>query len=149
MSFWRFITSNQILNIAIIAWFIAQLLKFVVILIEKKEFDFSRFVGSGGMPSSHTAIMVALVTTIARIYGFASPYFAISLVVTFVVVADATGVRRSAGKQAVVLNKMMDNLGNNDPDFWGEKLKELIGHTPFQVFVGGILGFVIAMIIPI
>jgi len=146
MNFWMYITSNKIINAAVIAWFIAQSLKVIAVLIEKRKLDFSRLVGSGGMPSSHASTMTALVTMVARIHGFASTYFAISVIIALVVMYDATGVRRAAGKQAVVLNKMMDNIGTNqDPEFWGGKLKELIGHTPFQVFVGGLLGIIIAM----
>ncbi|MCL2740250.1 MAG: divergent PAP2 family protein [Oscillospiraceae bacterium] len=150
MNFWELIISNKIINAAVIAWFVAQSLKVVFVLIEKKRLDFSRLVGSGGMPSSHSSTMMALVTMIARMHGFGSTFFAISVIIALVVMYDATGVRRAAGKQAAVLNKMMENIGvQHDPDYWGGKLKELIGHTPFQVFVGAILGIIISFLIPI
>ena len=149
MNFWQFIFSNRILNATVLAWFIAQLIKVILILIDTKKIDFSRFWGSGGMPSSHSSTMVALVTIIARTYGFSSPFFAISFTMMMVVIIDAMGVRRDAGKQATVLNKMIENIDPDNPDFWDVKLRELIGHTPLQVFVGAVLGFAIAMGMPI
>jgi len=149
LNFWHFIISNRILNATVLAWFIAQSIKVLLILLETKKMDFSRFVGSGGMPSSHAATMAALVTMTARIYGFNSAFFAVSFTMAMVVMYDAAGVRRAAGKQASVLNKMIANIGNDDPDFWDVKLKELIGHTPFQVFIGAILGVVIGMVMPL
>ena len=146
MSFWEFITGNVIINATVLAWFIAQAIKVLLILLETKRMDFSRFVGSGGMPSSHASTMAALVTMIVRIYGFNSPFFAISFTMAMIVMYDAAGVRRAAGKQATVLNKMIENISPSDPEFWDIKLKELIGHTLFQVFIGAILGFAIAML---
>jgi hypothetical protein len=148
MNFWQTITSNQIANVVFLAWFVAQALKVPLSLIETKKIDFSRFVGSGGMPSSHSAAVVSLVTMVGKTYGIADPIFAITLTFTLIVMYDASGVRLAAGKQAAVLNKMMDNWKNKNPEFWGGELKELIGHTPLQVIMGAALGLVIAMLMP-
>lgn len=148
MTFWQTLTSNSIVNVVFLAWLIAQSLKVIIILIETKKIDFSRFVGAGGMPSSHSASVVALVTMIYKSYGFDSPIFAFATTFALIVMYDAAGVRRAAGKQAKVLNKMMAGWKNKNPEFWEGELKELIGHTPLQVIVGGLLGFALAMLIP-
>lgn len=93
----------------------------------------------GGMPSSHTAVMTALATTVGILYGFASPLFAISLVVTFIVMYDAAGVRRTVGYQSTVLNKMLEELFKGNKEF-SQRLQEIIGHTKWEVFAGALLG---------
>jgi acid phosphatase family membrane protein YuiD len=142
-------TSNSIINIVLLSWLVAQALKVLIILIETRKIDFSRFIGAGGMPSAHAATVVSLTTAIARTNGIDSPMFAVAFTVALVVMYDAAGVRLAAGKQARVLNKIIENWDKNKPDLFGEELKELIGHTPFQVIVGALLGFLIAMVVPV
>lgn len=139
------ILGNDIINATVIAWLIAQVLKLFTSYEPGQKFDFSRMFGSGGMPSSHSAGMTAMSFMVLRICGFNSPEFAISLIISIVVMYDARGVRRAAGEHATIINKMM-RLHNNGESIFGDKyLKELIGHTPFQVFMGALLGIVVGM----
>ncbi len=140
------ILSNDIINATVIAWLIAQLLKLVTSYEPNKKFDISCIWGSGGMPSSHSAGMMAMSTMAFKICGFASPEFAISLIISMVVMYDARGVRRAAGEHATIINKMM-RLHNDGESLFGDKyLKELIGHTPFQVLMGALLGIAVGML---
>ena len=137
---------NRILDIVVIAWFAAQGYKALNSIIKEKRFNLKKFTESGGMPSSHTSSVLALVASIGfREGGFSTPQFAISLVFAIVVMYDASGVRRAAGKQAGVLNRLVDILSQKDKNIKiEEELKELIGHTPFEVVVGAILGVGVA-----
>lgn len=134
------ITGNRILDVSLLAWLVAQLLKVVFVFIQQKKVDFRRLVGSGGMPSSHTAIVTAMSTSVACLEGVQSPLFAVCIVVSLVVMYDATNVRRAAGDQAAILNYMMDHWSEQAPELFGKNLKELLGHTPLQVVIGAILG---------
>lgn len=127
------------------AWLIAQTLKVVIGVFRKKRFDFKLFIGSGGMPSAHAAGAAALSTSIGLECGFASVYFALAFAFSIVVMFDAQGVRHSTGKQAEILNKIMDDI------YWKKKihetrLRELIGHTPVEVIIGLFLGIAIALV---
>lgn len=137
---------NSILWTSLLAWFIAQSLKVILVIIFYKKIDLRRFVGSGGMPSSHSALVVSLATSIGFKVGFDSPIFALALTFALVVMYDAAGVRRAAGKQAAVLNEILEQLqarkGINE-----EKLKELIGHTPVEVIAGALLGIIISRLL--
>ena len=137
---------NRILNVAIIACLIAQILKVIITLIVEKKFKIGKLFENGGMPSSHSALVVALTTAIGRVCGVSSPYFAISAVFALVVMFDAAGVRRAAGEQAKILNYMMENWRETTPEIFGQKLRELLGHTPKQVIIGALLGFAIGII---
>ena len=138
------IGQNEIIWVSICSWFIAQLIKVCIEFARVRRIDVSLFFGSGGMPSSHTSFVVAMATYIGYIEGFNSTYFAMAAVVSAIVMYDATGVRRAAGKQAAVLNMLIENL--NNPDIKLEKkLKELLGHSPLQVAAGFILGIAVAM----
>ena len=128
-----------------LAWFIAQLLKVILTIFSMKKLDLTRFVGSGGMPSSHSALVVSLATSIGYQEGFSSPIFAMSVAVALVVMYDAAGVRRAASKQAKVLNEIIAELQAHR-EVTEEKLKELLGHTPVEVIVGAILGILISSI---
>lgn len=145
------ILMNRVLIAAFLGYFIAQIVKGVIELIMNKEFSLSRlFVGHGGMPSSHSSTVCALALTSGFEYGFDSFAFAVSVVFAIIVMGDARGVRRETGTQAVVLNEIMEyfsKMGSDalKPKFANAKLKELIGHTPAQVNVGGLLGIVIAL----
>lgn len=131
-----------------VGWFVAQVLKTAIDAYFNKGINWERMTGSGGMPSSHSSTVVALATAAAIQYGAESPYFAIACVFAIVVMYDATGVRRETGKQAVILNKMLtDNPFNWKPEEVEKKLKEYVGHTPLQVGMGAILGFLIAFLV--
>ncbi|MBQ4161160.1 MAG: divergent PAP2 family protein [Clostridia bacterium] len=144
MRFFVEILGNHALWTALLGWFVAQLLKVITVLIRDKRFDVRRFVGSGGMPSSHSSFVMALATFIGLAQGFDSAMFALSMVFAFVVMYDAAGVRRAAGKQAAVLNQMIEHW-DDAPEIQGERLKELLGHTPYEVLAGAILGIVLAI----
>lgn len=134
---------NSVLWISVIAWFIAQTLKVILTLLAKRRFDIKRFVGSGGMPSSHSAFVVSMATSIGQVHGYNSVSFALSTAFALVVMYDAAGVRRAAGRQAAVLNDIIDML-QAKKGLSEKKLKELIGHTPIEVIVGAVLGIVIS-----
>ncbi len=140
------IFSNDIINVTVLAWLIAQVLKFFTYYSTNKEFDFKRVVGSGGMPSSHSAGVTAMSVMIFRTCGFSSPEFAIALVFSLVVMYDATGVRRATGEHATIINKMMDLYNDGESVFGDKYLKELIGHSPLQVLMGALLGITIGIL---
>jgi len=158
VNFIQGVTQNSYLIVAFFSWFIAQSIKVVHTLIRDRTFNFSRFIGSGGMPSSHSSFVMGLSTTIGLNHGWNSATFAVSIVFSLVVMYDAAGVRRAVGKQAIIVNKMIDDLqvqrkskkekgqkGDHHP-ITEKRLKELIGHTPIEVFAGAILGIIVANI---
>jgi len=139
------IITNKVLIIPICSWAIAQSLKLILILIQKRQLDLHYLVISGGMPSSHSALVSALATSVALIQGLGSVAFGISAILALVVMYDAAGVRQSVGKQSVVLNRIIRELRLRRPITELERdLREFIGHTSFQVIVGGLLGVVVA-----
>lgn len=138
---------NRILWTGLVAWFSAQLIKVALTLMLQKKFDVHRFVGSGGMPSSHSSFLCAVSTAVGFQEGFSSSLFAVSVCFTMVVMYDAAGVRRAAGKQAAVLNRIIDDMFKNGKGWDDEKLKELIGHTPVQVFAGALLGVLVGVLL--
>ena len=131
---------------AFILWFLIQTFKVLTDLVVNKKLNVRRIVGAGGMPSSHSAIVCSLATCVGKEYGFDSGIFAIAMVMAFVVMYDAAGVRRAARKQARILNKILETPGLTTIEVQ-EKLVEVLGHTPIQVFVGAILGVVVGAII--
>ena len=131
---------------AIIGWFAAQVLKVVFVLLKDKKFDIRRFVGSGGMPSSHSAFVIALTMAVGYETGVDSPAFAICIVLSFIVMYDASGVRRATGQQAEILNKIVENFGNENLEVTGKRLKELVGHTPVEVFAGAVVGIIVGIL---
>ena len=126
-------------------WFFIQLFKLLYDLVTTKQFNFKRILGAGGMPSSHSAVVVALATMMGKNYGIDSAIFGLSIVFAFVVMYDAAGVRRAAGKQAKLLNKIVQTPGLSNVEVT-EKLQEVLGHTPIQVFVGAFIGLVVGLI---
>lgn len=146
MAEFKDIFANKILVSSLEAWVIAQLMKVMVVFITQRKLDFNRLIGSGGMPSSHSALVAALAVSIGRYVGFKSPEFAICLVFAFIVMYDAAGVRRAAGKQARVLNTILKDMQDTGrvPE---ERLKELLGHTPVEVIAGAVVGTILAMIL--
>lgn len=138
---------NRVVIAAFAAWAIAQGLKVILTLLLSKQFDASRLFGSGGMPSSHSAMVCAMVTSIGFSEGFSSSVFALGACFAAVVMYDATGVRRSTGKNAAVLNHLLDGLAGNGFVFDEERLKELVGHTPVQVIAGALLGVLVGTLL--
>jgi acid phosphatase family membrane protein YuiD len=139
------ILTNKVLIIPIGSWVVAQLLKVLIILIRKKQLDLRYLVISGGMPSAHSAVVSGLATSVALIQGLGSAAFGISAILALVVMYDAAGVRQSVGQQSVVLNRIIQELRLRRPIIeLGRDLREFIGHTPFQVIVGGLLGIIVA-----
>ena len=138
--------NNKVLLIAAVSWLTAGVIKTVIELVVHKKLLVSRVFGAGGMPSSHTSTVIALAISTAYYAGVGSTSFAIAVIFAIVVIHDAIGVRQETGKQAKVLNAMMfESNAFDDLDF-EKKLKEYIGHTPFQVLVGGIVGAIVATI---
>lgn len=135
------------------AWALAQVIKTIIDFSMSGKFSAERLVGSGGMPSCHSATVCSLATISLLIYGAASFEFAVTAMLAIIVMYDARGVRRETGTQAVIINEIMEYLSNplddryKDPEFSQEKLKELIGHTPLQVICGAILGILFAIFV--
>ena len=134
---------NIILMSALTSWFLAQILKTMTSFWKSKEFNAERLVGAGGMPSSHTSLVVALASAVAFHDGLDSPLFAVSSVLAAIVMYDAAGVRRAAGKQAKVINKLVREM-KVEHTVKDTRLKELLGHTPLEVLAGALLGVTIA-----
>jgi acid phosphatase family membrane protein YuiD len=137
-------TGYEIIFSSLIAAFLAQLLKFLFYFAYSKKINFKILTETGGMPSSHSAFVVALTTSVGIINGCNSTEFAIALGFSLVVMYDAAGLRRSAGKMAAVLNKIVDDIYTHKPAT-SERLIELLGHTPLEVIMGGLLGALLAL----
>lgn len=147
MTYISAILDNTALIAAVTAWFIAQTLKVILSLIITRRFDFTRFVGTGGMPSSHSALVMSVSTAVGLQYGFGSGLFAVSICIASIVMTDAAGVRRSAGETAALVNRVVEHLIQDGlKGITEDELKELIGHTPIEVIVGGALGIAVAII---
>lgn len=139
------ILDNHTLIVALLACVLAQLLKLIVEIIRHGKVTFRTLVTTGGMPSAHSALVTALATGIGQTAGWESGDFAIASIFAIIVMYDAAGVRQAAGKQARILNQMVDELFSGDhAKFNEERLKELLGHTPFQVIVGSALGVAVS-----
>lgn len=136
---------NKFIYIPVLTWLSIQIFKVITDLIKNKKFNFKRLFGAGGMPSSHSAVVTSLSILIGKEYGFSSGTFALSIIFAFIVMYDAAGVRRAAGKQAAMLNKIIETPGLKFEQVQ-EKLVEVLGHTPFQVFVGAIIGIIVGAI---
>ncbi len=141
MNIWNY----KFLIIPIIAWATVQIFKFLADAMVNKKINFKRLVETGGMPSSHSATVTSLMMAVGMSEGFSSPIFAIAFVFSVIVMYDAAGVRRAAGKQASILNQLI-NSKQVQVDT-NEKLKELLGHTPFQVIVGGVYGAIVGVLV--
>ncbi|MDD3593712.1 MAG: divergent PAP2 family protein [Candidatus Gastranaerophilales bacterium] len=137
-------TGKEIIISSFIATFTAQFLKFSFYYIKNKKINFRIFASTGEMPSSHSAAVIALTTSVGLIRGFESVEFAIALIFSLIVMYDAAGLRRSAGKMATQLNLLADAMWEHKPINCQEKLGELLGHTPLEVTMGALLGAVVA-----
>ena len=140
------IAANRVLWAGAAAWLLAQSLKVVFTALLEKRLDFGRLVGLGGMPSSHSAVVCALATATGVMRGFYSVEFAICCLMAMVVMTDAAGVRRAAGRQAAVINQIVQDMIAHGQGLTNERLKELLGHTPFEVVVGALLGILIGFL---
>ena len=144
------IFKNHILIAATFSWLISQILKFVITAIVEKKWRFERLVGDGGMPSGHSATVTAMMVMTGYICGLASPEFGIATLLAIIVMHDATGVRREAGKHAVTILQIIDAfnevVSEKDKLAQQEKLKIFVGHTPVQVFFGAITGVLVSVI---
>lgn len=136
--------NNKCLWIPIITWFFVQTLKLIIELIKNKKINIKRLWGSGGMPSSHSAFVCSLATSIGLTEGMDSAVFAMAISFAAVVMYDASGVRRAAGKQAKILNQIIESEGKNINV--QEKLIELLGHTPLEVYIGAVIGIIFATV---
>ena len=134
----------EVICSALASAFFAQVIKFILFTIKTRIINFKRFSTTGGMPSAHSAGVMGLSTMVGILQGYDSYLFAISLGFSLIIMYDAAGLRRAAGKTAACLNKMMDDFYHNDLQAMGGKLKELLGHTPLEVFVGAIFGICFA-----
>ena len=133
---------NKFLIVPFIVWCCIQLFKFITDFVINRKPNFRRLFGAVGMPSSHSAVVATLTTLIGKEYGLGNGIFAVSFVFSLIVMYDAAGVRRAAGKQATLLNKLVENYPNSNV-IVTEKLVEVLGHTPFQVLVGAVIGILV------
>jgi len=140
-----YIFQNRPLWSAILSWAVAQLIKIIIELFKTRRLNLALIFGSGGMPSSHTSFVTAMTVTIGFMEGFDSSLFAICAVLNMVVMYDASGVRRAAGKQAEVINMIVENIEDTGIVL-DKKLKELLGHSPIEVVAGAVLGTLVAII---
>jgi len=146
MSYLEMVFNNQIFLAGFIAWIIAQILKILTHYIQQRELDLTRIVGSGGMPSSHSSLVMGISTGIGIKYGWGSDIYILALVFSVIVMYDASGVRRSVGKQAIILNRIIKNLYQHKK-IQEAKLKEFVGHTPKEVLAGALLGIITAHLV--
>lgn len=137
-------TGYEAISCGILAAFLAQVIKFFLFTIRNRKINFKIFTTTGGMPSSHSAGVMGLSTSVGIVGGFESLIFAVSIGYALIIMYDAAGLRRNAGKTAACLNKMMEDFYNHDLQAVGGKLKELLGHTPLEVLVGAVLGTLFA-----
>lgn len=138
--------NNHVLFVVLLGWFVAQTLKIPIYRIVEHKWDFSRFHGSGGMPSSHSSMVTAGAVAIGVLEGFDKPIFALAVAFAMIVMYDAAGVRRETGTQAAVINQILKDVLINGKQISDEELKELVGHTPLEVACGAILGAVVATV---
>ena len=145
MDIFKQIVTNKCLIIPLCVWFFIQIFKFLTDFVVNKKINLKRLMGAGGMPSSHSAVVAGLATLVGKYEGVDSPIFAVAFIMAFVVMYDACGVRRAAGKQAELLNKLVETPGLTGVQV-SEKLVEVLGHTPTQVFVGALIGVIAGLI---
>lgn len=145
MEYLNEILNNRILWVAVLSWAVAQLLKITIEILRYRRLNLALIISSGGMPSSHSSFVMAMSTSVGIKEGFDSPLFAICAIVSLVVMYDAAGVRRAAGKQAEIINKLVENIENTGI-ILDKKLKELLGHSPVEVAAGALLGILIGFL---
>ncbi|MDO4739868.1 MAG: divergent PAP2 family protein [Eubacteriales bacterium] len=136
--------SNRALWACLVSWAAAQGSKVLICRLVDKKWDWKRFFGLGGMPSSHSSVVCTIAMSAGIMRGFGSLEFAMMLILALVVMTDASGVRREAGQHARILNRILDDMKQNDNALSHDTLKELLGHSPFEVLVGALLGVLVA-----
>ena len=141
------LTTNPIIDCGLLAWFLAQLIKVALELVLLRKWDPARFVSSGGMPSSHSALVVACTTAIGKLYGIQGPIFALAVILSAIVMYDACNVRRSAGDTAKLVNQILVHVEKLTAEDFAEDLKEVMGHTPLQVLMGALLGLGVGLLV--
>jgi acid phosphatase family membrane protein YuiD len=141
-----FFEEYKYIIVPFLVWFGIQLFKFIYDLVKSKKFNFKRLMQAGGMPSSHSGVVISLTTMIGKNVGINSPLFAVALIFSFIVMYDAAGVRRAAGKQAKLLNKIVETPGLTSLQV-SERLVEVLGHTPVQVIVGAAIGVIVGLLV--
>jgi len=146
MTGYESVLSNRVLLSAILAWVLAQSAKVLWSFTKDRKFNFERIMGSGGMPSAHSASVVAGTFAIGKLMGYGHPLFGLAFIVSFIVMYDAANVRMAAGKQAKVINRIINEIGVHKIHL-DEELKELLGHTYLEVLVGMILGIVVGVFV--
>lgn len=139
------IFENRVLWCAVVSWFVAQALKIPTYWLVEKKLEWSRFFGSGGMPSSHTAFVVSLAIMVGAVMGFDSACFAIAVVLAAIVMYDASGVRHETGVQGQVLNEIIQKVFVDGQPITDVELKELVGHTKVEVAGGFVVGLLTAV----
>ena len=158
MELLKLLVSNYFIDVAVISWFSAQLIKTLLFYLQNGILQAERMVGAGGMPSAHSAFVCSITIAIAKKVGYSSPEFALAVMFAFVTMYDAMGVRREAGEHAKLLNKYLNQIETRNADVDGDgipdkkvteiDLKEFIGHTPLEVLGGVLLGILVGMLIP-
>ena len=143
--FWTELGRNKVFWVVILSGFVAQCLKIVSALFRREKFSFSWLIDTGGMPSSHSAAVCSFAVCMAEELGADSPFFALAVLFAMITMFDAQTWRRSIGFQAKILNKMMDDL-HETKKIREDRLKELVGHTPIEVFTGAIVGIVVTLL---
>lgn len=142
-----FLTRNYIIDVALVCWFSAQALKILTHYCKTHRIRLRMFFSSGGLPSSHTSTVIGALVAVGKVCGTTSPQFAIMAVLAVIVMYDASGVRLETGRQAVILNYIMDHWRETPPDIFQKDLKELVGHTPFEVLAGALVGLVLGLLL--
>lgn len=150
LQYFKDLFDNNVLLVALLSWLTAQVVKVILNVIINRKFSIERLFGDGGMPSGHSATVTAAAVMCAWTYGFDSAFFGIAFVLAIIVMHDATGVRREAGKHAAAINEIVETINNKTPDVEDDiniaRLKEFVGHTINQVIVGFALGFIVAIL---
>ena len=141
------LTTNPIIDCALLAWFLAQLIKVVLDAVLLRKLDLNRFVSSGGMPSSHSALVVAATAAVGKLHGVQSPDFALAVILSAVVMYDACNVRRSAGDTARLVNQILAHVERLTAEDFADDLREVMGHTPLQVLMGALLGLGVGLLV--
>ena len=141
------LTTNPVIDCALLAWFLAQVIKVILDAVLLKTFDIHRLVSSGGMPSSHSALVVACAVSIGKIYGIQSAAFSLAVILAAVVMYDACNVRRSAGDTAKLVNQILAHVEKLTAEDFADDLKEVMGHTPLQVLMGALLGLCVGFLV--
>ena len=140
------LTTNPVIDCALLAWFLAQLAKVILEAVLLRKLDLRLFVSSGGMPSSHSALVVSATVAIGKHYGFSGPAFALAVVLSAVVMYDACNVRRSAGDTARLVNQILAHVEKLTAEDFADDLREVMGHTPLQVLMGALLGLGVGLL---